>query len=292
MTVLNVKDFGAKGDGLSNDSAAIRAAIAAARFGDTVVAPPGKYVVLDERVKTEDGEKGVYVRLKSNMTLQLEQDASIIAHGNNLANYEIISADGCENVKITGLGTVQGDRDYHSGTTGEWGFGVALRAHNAMVSGITIKDCWGDGLYIDDSTNVTVSGVISRHNRRQGMSVASVHMLRVCDSVFRDTGGTAPGCGIDLECDRPNQMIEDVLIERNLFMNNKGSNIAIGSPNGTYRNITVRGDNEYDRKTQPIWITGNAGKLGAPAWAFLLNRTLGWLSTYRYWGYPTSWTSK
>src|SRR5438309_5479975 len=33
-------------------------------------------------------------------------------------------------------------------------------------------------------------------------------------------------------------------------------------------------------KTQPIWC-GSACKLGTPPWAFLLNRTLGWMPGYR-----------
>src|SRR5262249_19566435 len=41
--VINVKDYGAKGDG-SNDTGALQRAIAASREGDAIYFPPGRYV--------------------------------------------------------------------------------------------------------------------------------------------------------------------------------------------------------------------------------------------------------
>lgn len=43
--VVNVKDFGAKGDGVANDTTAIQAAITAVASGGRVVFPPGNYLV-------------------------------------------------------------------------------------------------------------------------------------------------------------------------------------------------------------------------------------------------------
>ena len=65
---LNVRQFGAKGDGTSVDSGAINAAIdaAAAGAGGTVYFPAGTYASYS-------------IRLKSNVALYLEQGATVLA---------------------------------------------------------------------------------------------------------------------------------------------------------------------------------------------------------------------
>lgn len=51
MTELNVKEFGAKGDGATNDRAAIQRAIDAANDDDVVVIPEGVYLVNNDALK-------------------------------------------------------------------------------------------------------------------------------------------------------------------------------------------------------------------------------------------------
>jgi polygalacturonase len=65
---FNVRDFGAKGDGVTLDSPAINAAIdaAASAGGGTVVLPPGRYLSFS-------------IRLKSHLTLQLDTGAVLVA---------------------------------------------------------------------------------------------------------------------------------------------------------------------------------------------------------------------
>lgn len=66
--VFNVRDYGAKGDGIAIDSPAINSAIdaAAAAGGGTVVFPAGNYLSFS-------------IRLKSNLTLYLDSGATIVA---------------------------------------------------------------------------------------------------------------------------------------------------------------------------------------------------------------------
>jgi Pectate lyase superfamily protein len=53
--VLNVRDYGGKGDGVSDDTAAVQAAINAATNGATVMFPRGIYVVSNLAVKNRSG---------------------------------------------------------------------------------------------------------------------------------------------------------------------------------------------------------------------------------------------
>lgn len=62
---LNIKDFGAVGDGATDDSEAIRAAISACKIGGRVYVPKGVYL-------TEP------IRLKSDMTLELGRGAVLL----------------------------------------------------------------------------------------------------------------------------------------------------------------------------------------------------------------------
>jgi hypothetical protein len=50
---VNAKAFGAKGDGIANDTAAIQAAVAACPSGGTLLLPPGKYKITDQILLTK-----------------------------------------------------------------------------------------------------------------------------------------------------------------------------------------------------------------------------------------------
>ncbi|NUS60485.1 MAG: glycoside hydrolase family 28 protein, partial [Lysobacter sp.] len=65
-TVLDVRNYGAKGDGVRDDTASINAAIAALpAAGGTVVVPAGRYMI--DAVKS--------INLRSSMHLQLDPEA-------------------------------------------------------------------------------------------------------------------------------------------------------------------------------------------------------------------------
>src|SRR5436309_13113155 len=110
---LNVRDFGAKGDGSTIDSPAINKAIAAAPSGGTVLFPPGKY-------------QSRSTHLKSGVTLQLDAKATIRAAGSGMDAAEpnafsqfqdfghshfhnaLMWGENVHDVAITGGGTIDG----------------------------------------------------------------------------------------------------------------------------------------------------------------------------------------
>lgn len=65
--LLNIRDFGAKGDGESMDAAAIQAAIAAAPKGARIVFPAGTY-------------RTTPIFLKSHITIELMEGATLLGH--------------------------------------------------------------------------------------------------------------------------------------------------------------------------------------------------------------------
>jgi len=123
--VLDVRGFGATGDGKSLDTAAIKKAVtaAAAMGGGTVLFPPGKYVT------------GTF-ELLSNVTLDLEAGA-VIEGSKNLADYG--------SIHDYGLG-----RDYgvnYSGESLQVGLIVARDVKNISIIGRGAIDGSGDDFF-------------------------------------------------------------------------------------------------------------------------------------------------
>jgi len=231
--VVNVKDKGAKGDGKRNDTASIQKAIEeVAGTGGTVYVPKGTYMVR--------GTGKNRLHLLSKMALKLADGAVLKVIPNGAKSYSALKVADAKDVTVTG-GTLLGDRSEHKGGAGEWGMGIFIgpNAARIFVIGVTAKEMWGDGFYVGGANNVAFCSVVAIHNRRQGLSIIAAKHLLVTDSVFRDTRGTRPMAGIDIEPDHPDQQVKDVLIEHSKFIDNAGGGIAIAGKKGDVSNVQI-----------------------------------------------------
>ena len=126
-TTCNPRDFGAKGDGIAKDTAAIQSAIdaCAAKGGGTVRLTAGTYL-------------SAPIVLRSNITLELEKGATLLGspdHADYPAKTEfrspglqsLVSATHAENVAISGEGAIDGQ--------GESWWQMARTVHDAGVMG-------------------------------------------------------------------------------------------------------------------------------------------------------------
>ncbi len=231
--VVNVKDRGAKGDGQTDDTTNIQKAIdAVAGTGGTVYVPAGTYMV------RPTGKRRLY--LKSKMTLKLSDGAVLKAIPTEQDKYSVLWIANASDVAVIG-GTLQGDRAEHKGKGGEWGMGIRIGpdASGVTIAGVTAKDMWGDGFYVEGAKDIALCSVVAVHNRRQGLSIVEANRLLVTNSVFRDTRGTRPSAGIDIEPDKPEQKVANVRIEHSKFINNAGGGVMIAGKRGT---VGERGD--------------------------------------------------
>jgi Pectate lyase superfamily protein len=231
--VINVKDKGAKGDGETDDTAAIQAAIdEVGGTGGTVFVPKGTYMV-------DTVGKG-RLALKSDMSLKLSKETTLKAIPNDSDKYSILSISGVSNVTVTG-GALEGEREEHKGKSGEWGFGILIDrgASHIGISGLTVKKMWGDGFYVQGASDVRFCSVIADGNRRQGLSIISADGLLVLNSTFKNTQGTRPGAGIDFEPDDADQKVTDVHIERSQFLDNAGPGILIAGKKGAVAKVEL-----------------------------------------------------
>lgn len=194
-----------------------------------ILVPKGTYMI------KAHNDVGGYAGLRpaSNSEIIFEEGAVFKAITNDKDAYSIINITQKENVKIVNCNLI-GDRDTHTGVTGEFGIGVyILNSDNITIDGGNISKCWGDGIYLGQvasvggSTNVTIRDVVTDDNRRQGMSVISVDGMLVENCEFSNTNGTAPAAGIDIEPNNTACLLDNITLIGVRTNNNEGDGILI-----------------------------------------------------------------
>ncbi len=223
---INVRDKGALGDGVHDDTAAFQTAIDALPAGGGVVTvPDGNYMI--------DATRSINMR--SNTRLQMASGARLSAIPNGLPRSHVIKVWRVSNVQIMG-GSIVGERAGHRGTEGEWGYGINIQASsNVSVVGTHVSDCWGDGFWIGAlgrpgsatvSKGVTLDRVVSTNNRRQGLSIGPVRGVTVIHSTFSNSNGTKPQSGIDIEPQRQGDA-RDITISDCTITGNHGTGMEL-----------------------------------------------------------------
>jgi polygalacturonase len=269
----NVRDFGAKGDGRTKDTAAIQRAIdACAKTGGRVVLPAGTYL---------SGS----IWLKDNVELHLEEGA-LLQGSPDLADYNepdaypqnwgsknegwsakhLILAVEKRNVAITGKGVIDGNaRAFFAEKIGAggkvcWRQGyVNVRGEKAdqgrpgpeivfvESSGITLRDvtlrnmsCWT--CLFHGSENITVGGVTIRNDLRyantDGFDVDSCRNVTIgdCDIVTGDDAIAIRGNPARLK--NPEKVCENIRVS-NIVCRVSADGVRVGVGRGTIRNVKV-----------------------------------------------------
>lgn len=231
---LDARAFGARGDGVSDDTRALQAAIDALPAGGTLVMDPGNYVVDPERS----------LRLRSRTRLSMSPGTRLVARANAAPRAYVLLIEGVHDVQVSG-GRIVGDRDHHLSSEGEWGHGIMVRgAEQVLLRDLHITKCWGDGISVGGisgtrmvpSRDIRIEDVVCTGNRRQGLTIGRSRNVRVLRSHLLATRGTLPGCGIDIEPD-PGGSADDIGIEACTLRGNHGAGLQVYERG--YR-ITVR----------------------------------------------------
>jgi hypothetical protein len=234
-TYRNVKDYGALGNGVHDDTAAIQAAInSLPTTGGTVFVPAGTYMI--DTVKK--------IQLRSYMLLQLDPGAILKAKTSSVGKASVVYIYNRTHVEVAG-GRIVGERDTHkymTTSTDEWNMGVQIKGgSHVTVRDLHVSKCTGDGVCVGGgSSDVVIANIISTQNRRQGLSITNCNTIKVYDSEFSYTSGTAPECGIDIEPD-PGYTCSNIWIENCRVNNNRkyGINIWKNASNITLTRNTL-----------------------------------------------------
>ncbi|MEJ5961313.1 glycosyl hydrolase family 28-related protein [Pedobacter immunditicola] len=264
---VNVKSYGAKGDGKSNDYPALKKAVAQinAQKGGLLYFPPGTYY-LDVYHQGKKSVDTTDLEFKYCDGLRIYGEKATIAVKGDIhrkvtrknANHTFSSITAitpiklsyCKNVTIEGL-TLDGNVDQMSKDkkVNESGGHLIFinRSENVKLKNLNIHHAQTDGIYIrNHSKNVTGENLVSSNNARQGMSIIQLEKGVFNNCKFINTGITggkygrhAPSGGVDIEPNRQTERVVDIQFNNCTFANNRGPQLLVSHP-ATSRQIVLR----------------------------------------------------
>jgi hypothetical protein len=242
--VISVKNFGAKGDGSTDDTKSIQDAIQKAfEIGGGVVYIPDGVYMIDATQKLE---------MQSNVSFELSNGAILRAIPNDAGSYAVVDISGVDNVEITG-GTIEGERDKHISDSGEWGMGISIYgSKNVTISNVTVQDCWGDGVYIGqgetENENIILNHVVADGNRRNGITLISGENIQFNSCTAENSKGTAPSDGVDIEPNDTANTLKNISVSNLTTQNNAGNGLEICTQqlNNSGKSISINVTKQHD----------------------------------------------
>jgi polygalacturonase len=272
---LNVRDaeFGAKGDGVAKDTAALQAALDRCDVlgGGEVVVPAGSYLIGS-------------VQLRSGTTLRLEEGAVLMGSG-EMSDYAVtqvrwegrwiaghiglVNAIDAKNVSVLGPGKIAGNpavggRPNKDQPLRHPALVEFVRCDGVHLSGFSTSYARMWNVHPTDCTNVRIEGLTIRSNtgNGDGIDVDSCRHVRIskCDIATGDDCISLKS-GRGLEGYTLRQTTEDVVIEDCTFADNNFACIGIGSEtSGGIRGVRVRNCRFTSAKTFAIYIKSRPGR--------------------------------
>lgn len=158
--VLNVKDYGALGDGVTDDTAAIQDTVDAAINGGIVFIPAGAYIV----------DPDVSINLTSGITLMGASRKSVLKIKDNADVLDnLIKVENADRVVLKDF-TVDGNRtnqDASDAVSVNYGVYVAS-SDDVRIQNVYVHDTTGVGIHVYNSVGTTVTDCESSGNRYHG----------------------------------------------------------------------------------------------------------------------------
>lgn len=216
---LSVEDYGAVGDGSTNDQTAFAACATAAAGSGWIVLKPGKTYALGTGNWSLPANTKIWA-----------YGATVKATSAGSSDRVVVCSD-VSNILILGL-TIDGNKAAFGGTTEQrHGFHL-VGASNVKLMDVNASSCKGDGLYTGRGTSAGCSNVIVERgvfnaNHRNAFSVVDITGGRFTDCDFTNTDGTTPEDGVDIEPNVTANTITDLVFTRCRINGNSGDGVGL-----------------------------------------------------------------
>jgi len=249
---LDIREFGAAVDGETDDTGAVRDAIAAADPGDIVFFPKGETVVSGEDREYSDAIRLDGDSVPENLTLAGEGRESVIRMAGDQPRYhELFRLEvnsGYEGLRIRDL-RLDGNKEGQSQKPGSGGHGIKSdNANSADVPvDILIRNVWLQDFNMSGISVLHGGIVIDRCTARgcvkHGIAVSTDSdvekhdppiAIRNCYCVNNGHEGTPVTYGID--CSGGKTVVEDTVCENNA----QGTKTTSGAVDITYRRVRLK----------------------------------------------------
>lgn len=230
----NVRDFGARGDGVTKDTAAIQKAIDAAEKegGGIVVAPAGAYL------------SGT-LRLKTNVTLELTSGSVLLASADeadfdpveklpyatpddketSYFHYALLAAENIHDFAITGAGVVDGNRTRRGGPKT-----IAIKnCEHVSIRGITVRNAPNYSISFIGTDHIDIDGVRILNGYADGIDPDSSKYVRIANS-YIDSWDDAICPKASLALGKPRAT--EHLVVTNCILRSASNNFKFGTESG------------------------------------------------------------
>ena len=254
----DIRDYGAKGDGVAKDTAALQAAIdAAAKGGGTVVVPAGRYLC------------GT-IHLKSHVTLHLDAGASIMASPDNadFDPYEplpfepvddvettyfhraLLAGEDVGDIAILGQGSVDGNRTARGGPKT-----IALKnCRHIAIRGITVENSPNYSISFLGCDDIEVEGVTVLNSYADGIDPDCSRYVRIANCLIDSAD--------DAICLKASQALgrraptEHVAVT-NCVLSTNANHFKLGTESaGDFRYVTFSNCTMFNRSSGPAATSG------------------------------------
>ena len=248
---ISVKDFGAVGDGVTDDTAAINTAVTYANSvgGGVVTFPSGTYMVNASGTTTG-------IQLKTGVYLNLT-GAKLKALSFNSPDYRLVWIQEQGNCGVIG-GEIEGDKLTTTATSTDaqgHGIYIILNCANVTVQGVKVYNCYGDGIYTGRlCTGTKITNCVLTNNGRNNISVVSSSNVVIDGCDISNANGNLPEAGIDVEPNPGDAVSNNVVITNcHIYGNtNEGISFPAPAPTPLIETAVVSNCHIYDNGTQGI----------------------------------------
>lgn len=180
---------------------------------DTLVVPSGclirftpNGIIQNGVVVFPNGDYLVEATNEQKKCMVIGDDTEVIIYGcisllpNDLNSYNVLNLNGSD-IVVRGTGSISGDKFEHQGNKGEWGHGVQISGNGKVsIQDVTIKNCWGDCIYVRNSNaDVLINGCTLDNGRRQGISITAASSVLISNTTIMNVSGISPQYAIDVE---------------------------------------------------------------------------------------------